>query len=69
MNAQHELVATISRKDLRKNRDFPMASKDEENKKLLVGASVHTRPDDKLRVNEPLKPERHRAPSLDADAP
>ena len=25
--------------------------------------------DDKLRVNEPLKPERHRAPSLDADAP
>ena len=50
VNAQHELVATISRKDLRKNRDFPMASKDEENKKLLVGASVHTRPDDKLRV-------------------
>ena len=40
VNAQHELVATISRKT-RKNRD-PVASKDEENKKLLVGASVHT---------------------------
>ena len=43
------LVAAISRKDLRKNRDFPHASKDE-GKRLLVGASVHTRPEDKERV-------------------
>ena len=43
------LVAAISRKDLRKNRDFPLASKDA-GKRLIVGASVHTRPEDKLRV-------------------
>ena len=50
VNKKHELVALISRKDLRKNRDFPHASKDSSTKRLLVGASVHTQPDDKIRV-------------------
>lgn len=50
VNSRHELVSLISRKDLRKNRDFPLASKDKCNKRLLVGASVHTRESDKERV-------------------
>jgi len=51
VNQKGELVALISRKDLRKNRDYPHASKDSAGK-LLVGASVHTRPEDKVRVRQ-----------------
>lgn len=49
VNRKFELVALISRKDLRKNRDYPLASKNA-SKRLLVGASIHTRPEDKTRV-------------------
>jgi len=45
-------VALMSRKDLIKNREYPLASKNPVSKKLLVGASVHTRPQDKDRVRE-----------------
>lgn len=50
VNSHGELVSLISRKDLRKNRDYPMASKDHGNKRLLVGASIHTRDSDKERL-------------------
>jgi IMP dehydrogenase len=50
VNSHHELVSLISRKDLRKNRDYPTASKDHGNKRLLVGASIHTRESDKERL-------------------
>ncbi|XP_011496406.1 PREDICTED: inosine-5'-monophosphate dehydrogenase [Ceratosolen solmsi marchali] len=49
INDKGELVALMSRTDLKKNFDYPGGSKDEKDR-LLVGASISTRVVDKERV-------------------
>ena len=49
VDGQGRLVSLMSRTDLRKNQDFPMASKNP-SKQLMVGAAVGTRPADRERL-------------------
>merc|ERR1712003_212020 len=50
VNDEDELVGLVALADIQKNKENPLASKDPTNKQLLCGASIGTRPDDKIRA-------------------
>ena len=51
INENGELISLISRKDLRINKDYPLASKNNETNQLLVGAAISTHNSDKEKAD------------------
>lgn len=50
VNEQNELIALISRKDLKTKKSYPSVSQNSSSQQLLVGAAIGTREEDKERM-------------------
>ena len=51
VNRRHELVGLVARTDILKNKAFPEAAKDKPRKRLLCGAAIGSRNEDKDRLD------------------
>jgi IMP dehydrogenase len=52
VDEQGNLISLLSRSDLMKNLNYPLASKRPHSKQLIAGAAIGTRPDDKIRLQK-----------------
>lgn len=52
VDGEGNLVALLSRSDLMKNLNFPLASKLPDSKQLISAAAIGTRPEDKIRLQK-----------------
>ncbi len=50
VDSDGNLVSLITLADLKKKKDFPLASINPEKNQLIVGAAISTRPDDRVRI-------------------
>jgi len=51
-DSEGNLVSLITLADLKKKKDFPLASINAEKNQLIVGAAISTRPEDKVRIEK-----------------
>ncbi len=55
VDSNGNLVSLITLADLKKKKDFPLASINPDNNQLIVGAAISTRPDDRIRIEQLVK--------------